>query len=389
MCESSDPRRDEGFSLVEMMVALVFLSLLMVGMLRVFSSSLASFMANNETLGVQRNTRWGLNQLQEQVLEAGFLFPLRPAPGGLMAGSSFQPPLLMQSTGYTPEGATAPVDELQAVMDIPLNVQGTSTAAIAVGDVAFTATIPSGAAAVEAGDLVLIEDAGAEFPTVSSVTGSGSTVTINLKATESSGIDPVTGTPVNFMSPTGGFKNAHLAGMPFTVIRPNQVVRFTVVPRNLDPGDPGASVPCLVRQSRTLVPGEIWAPGLSTPAANEQVLLENVTGFAVDWSIDGGRNWLRATGGDSWAGIRAVLDSAMTAPGTSPYIRQSGGVNNPSLPMWTLYTPILVRIDLATRSVMQRTEFNMAYNPASPQAAYRTRRETLMLSPRNFGIGLN
>ena len=375
------------------MVALVFLSILMVGMFRIFASSLSSYMAGSETLGVQRNTRWGLNVLQEQLLESGFLFPIRSAPGGLMAGATFQPPLMMQATAYTPEGATTPVDELQVVMDVPLNVQGTATAAIATGATSFSANIPTGAGAIQAGDLILIEDAGAEFPTVKTAPGSNSSVSIQLRDTEASGIDPVTGTPINFMSPTGGFKNPHRMGMPFTVIRPSQVVRYTVVPRALDPADSAALVPCLVRQTRPLVPGEIWAPDLNTDQntvayASEQVLLENVIGFSVDWSIDGGQHWLRATGGNTWSGIRSVLDSAIRN-NVSPYVRQSGGVDNASMPMWTLYTPILIRLDLTTRSVMQRTEFNASSTAASPSRTYRTRRETLMLSPRNFGIGQN
>jgi hypothetical protein len=375
---------------VELLVAIVFLSVLMGGMFKVFASSLSSFMASSETLGVQRNARWGLNLLQDEVLEAGFLFPIRPAPGGLMAGAGFQPPMLMQATTYTPPGATVPVDELQMVMDLPLNIQGTATAPITVGASSFTANIPTGAGSILAGDLLFIEDAGAEFPTISAAPGNSSSVTIQVLATEAAGIDPNTGAPLNPLSPTGGFKNQHNAGMPFTVIRPAQVVRYTVVPRALDPAlaatDPLNLVPCLVRQTKLLVPGAIWD---GTSPTSEMILLENVTGFAVDWSIDGGKTWLRASGaGNSWANISAYLNPLLTG-NVSPFIQQSGGVYNPSLPMWTIFTPLLIRIDLTARSVMQRTEFNTAYNASNPQVAYRTRRETIMLSPRNCGIGLN
>lgn len=384
-----NPRRVIGFSLVEMMVALAFIAILMAGMFQVFASSTSAFMAVNETMAVQRNARWGLNLLQDDVLEAGFLFPIRPAPGGLLAGSTFQPPLLMQATDYTPDGAAGPVDELQIVMDFPLDIQGQASAPISVGVSQFSASIPTGAGAIQTGDLVFIQDAGAEFPTVSAPPDSGTAVTITLKSTESAAIDPATGTPYNALSPAGGFKNPHPVGMPFTIIRPSQVVRFTVVPRSLDPSDATIKVPCLVRQSRTLVPGEIWAPDENTPPpnANEQVLLENVIGFAVDWSIDGGRTWLRATAGNTWNSISTALDPLLKN-NLSPFIKQSGGVFNPALPMWTLFTPILIRIDLTTRSTMQRTEFSATNSATNPSVAYRIRRETLMLSPRNCGVGL-
>ncbi|WP_243288796.1 PilW family protein [Geothrix terrae] len=388
---SPNVRRSRGFSLIEMLVAVAFLSILMAGMFKVFASSTSAFMAGMETMGVQRNTRWGLNLLQDEILEAGFLFPVRSAPGGLMAGESFQPPLLMQATDYIPTGAPAnvPVDELQMVMDVPLDVQGQSSDTIAFGASQFPATIPTGAGVIQAGDMLFIQDAGAEFPTISAKPGSGTNVTIHLQASESAGIDPNTGTPLNTMSPTGGFKFQHAKGMPFSVIRPTQIIRFTVVPRALDPADPNTMVPCLVRQSKPLVPGEIWAPNKNVPTADEQILLENVTGFAVDWSIDGGKTWLRASGaGNEWKDIRGALDAAIKGS-PSHFIKQSGGVDNPTLPMWTLYTPILIRIDLTTRSVMRRTEFSADSTAANPKVDYRTRRETILLSPRNCGIGLN
>jgi prepilin-type N-terminal cleavage/methylation domain-containing protein len=388
---NSNVRRSHGFSLIEMLIAVAFLSILMAGMFKVFASSTSAFMAGMETMGVQRNTRWGLNLLQDEILETGFLFPVRSAPGGLMAGPTFQPPLLMQATDYIPIGAAAniPVDELQMVMDVPLDVQGRSSNPIAIGASQFPATIPTGAGVIQAGDMLFIQDAGAEFPTISEKPGSGTNVTIKLQASESAGIDPNTGTPLNSMSPTGGFQRPHANGMPFSVIRPAQIIRFTVVPRALDPADPATMVPCLVRQSKPLVPGEIWAPGKDVPTTDEQILLENVTGFAVDWSIDGGKSWLRASGaGNTWTDIRGALDAAIKGS-SSHFITQSGGVDNPTMPMWTLYTPILIRIDLTTRSVMRRTEFSADSTAANPKVDYRTRRETILLSPRNCGIGLN
>ena len=49
------------------------------------------------------------------------------------------------------------------------------------------------------------------------------------------------------------------------------------------------------------------------------------------------------------------------------------------------FAPLLIRIDLTTRSEIQRSEFNTA--STTPALAYRTRRETMFLSPRNFALG--
>jgi hypothetical protein len=45
-------------------------------------------------------------------------------------------------------------------------------------------------------------------------------------------------------------------------------------------------------------------------------------------------------------------------------------------------------LDLTTRSETQRTEFSTTSTAAAPTLAYRFRQETLMLSPRNFGVGI-
>jgi hypothetical protein len=390
MCASdvkAQTRRTLGFSLVELLVAMAFIGILLAGMAQVFATSTASFMAGMETTAVQRNARWGLNLLQNDVLQAGLVFPPNPSINGLLAGPTFQPPLLMQATAYTPPGGTRPVDELQTVMDLPLNVQGTANGAIPFGVTTFTANIPYGANLLQAGDMLFFLDPAAEFPTIASVSVSGTTATITISQNETDSIDQNTGNQLNSISPGGGFKTGHVANVPFMVVRPAQVVRFTVVPRALDPQNSANLVPCLVRQARTLVPGEIWAPPLNTAPAGEQILMEDVVGFAVDWSLDAGQTWLRAGGaGDTWAAISTVVDTQIRNH-SSAFVRGGGGVFTNA--MWTQTTPVLIRLDLSIRSVVQRKEFNAALNPASPAATYRIRRETLLIQPRNCGIGSN
>ena len=54
------PNRKPGFSLLEMIVALLFLGLLLGGMVRVFLASRTSWTRVNETLTAQRALRWSL-----------------------------------------------------------------------------------------------------------------------------------------------------------------------------------------------------------------------------------------------------------------------------------------------------------------------------------------
>src|SRR5512133_2763169 len=278
--------RRRGFSLVELMVALVFISFLMAGMLKIFQASTSTFASLSETLAIQRNARWGLNLLQEEVLQAGFLLPPYQTPGLNPTSASAQPPLLMQKTDYIPPDETVPVDEFQMVVDMPLNVEGALTKDPAKGDITLSVKIPSGASDVKDGDLLMVQDSNWEFFLVQDATSD----TVNIK--------PITATPQqdahgNQTQPFAhsSVKCDHSATAEFAVYRPMTVVRYTVVPRKLDPSDPTAVVPCLVRQRRPLSvsPNTIWAPDKNTPQttspADEQILLEGVTGFRVDWSF--------------------------------------------------------------------------------------------------------
>ena len=78
--------RVNGFSLVEMLVALVFVSLLMAGMFNVFAAITSSFVNQAESMAVQQKARWGLSLLQDEVLQAGYLMPVR-IPEGMVAGA--------------------------------------------------------------------------------------------------------------------------------------------------------------------------------------------------------------------------------------------------------------------------------------------------------------
>lgn len=387
MSASKSPRTRKvlGFSLIEMMVALTFTSILMTGMFKVFAATTSNFAASTESMSVQRKARWGLTVLQEDVLTAGYLFPVRPAPGGMLFGPDVQPPLMFQRTDYTPAGGTARADELQFVMDVPIT-NGSLAEALAPGADTLIANVPNGAGSIQVGDTIML--LGAQYAAMKVIAAPG-TDTANVKIqfeTNSSQSFDARGFPVEGNASVGVI-NTQPKGIPFTVIRPAQVVRYAVVPRGLDPSNPLTQVPCLVRQMTGINPGTIWNPPSDTPQPGEQILLENVVGFSVNLSVDRGTTWVRDTNlaPSRWVNIFANIQTGLLGS-ASPFITKNFG---PQIPMWTLYAPgLLIRIDLTTRSEVQRTEYSATSTADTPVAAYRLRKETLMLSPRNFGVGI-
>lgn len=406
----------QGFSLIELLVALMFTAILTTGMLRIFASSVNGFYTQQETLGLQRNSRFALSQIQEEFLQAGYLFPPRSLRGVFTLGSSAaQPPLLVQQTGYTPvwadtNGTTStltPVDEVQFVEDVNLDIDGTLGAAVSSGDSTATINIPSGIATLKnyligsgANNLSMImldsQAKSVDMLKVKSIAGSGPyTVTMDYSAGAT--VDSF-GHPVNGGFFTGTFGNAHAANAPCSFIAPMQVVRYTVVPRALDPANPATKVPCLVRQTAPLNSATIFAPSATVvPSApsTEQVLAEGVTGFKVDISLDGGSTWLRynpdgtlKSGADSWANFYSVLDSALknrTLGTGSPLLTNlQYGLNNPIDPLWTSYLPVTLRLDIQTSSRVARADYRTT---GTGGPAFRTRTVTMLISPRNYALG--
>jgi len=377
-CDPLYSRRAKGFSLVELLVALLFTSMLMAGMTKVFTATVSSFSSNMESTAIQRNARWALNLLQNDVMQVGYLMPPRVVSD--LIGNT-QPPLMIETTGSaldrtltdgTHESIAAP-DELQVVMDVPLEVGGTLAVAT-VGSNQMTINFTQGRELLQAGDLVYVKDSAFELFKTSSVPGT--TGVVSLAST--SGLLDAYGNDTSNSMVSPQVMKTHLAGAELGFVRPLQVVSYTLQLLNLDPGNKDATVPCLVRRTRSL------SGSFGTP----ELMMEGVTQFSLDWSLDGGATWVRKANSltsSRWTQVQAATSTAFASLATKSTLAASlqGGMGSTSDPFWFNYVPVLMKVDVETRTQLKRTEFSGTAN----QAAYRTRRETLMISPRNFALG--
>jgi len=204
-------------------------------------------------------------------------------------------------------------------------------------------------------------------------------------------------------SPTAGITGRGSSGLPSGVnhragsgvlfVKPAQVVMYRIEMAQLDP-DPlkPNGVPCLVRRQ-----GDYSYGGggyVASDVGPRQIITENVTGFKVYLSADGGREWAgldSAGSGDlkgwnGWnVGIRSQIDNQLAKVGRPGWQTTRGSEH------WFRSIPVLVRIDVTTRTATKRTEFSKSAEPSAdnPKAAYREMTQTLVFVPRHFGLPMD
>lgn len=389
--------QERGFSLVELLVALVFTGFLMGGMAKVFKSSVQTYTAVNETMGAQRTNRWALDQISDDISQAGLVFPERALPAFILTAteSLFSVTPNVAVTGATrisdtnPAATTAETisaDVLQFFLDQPLRVSGrwaagttgnnanpggTPTAAPASAAVDLSFGTGSGTD-LRAGDVMVILDSGEngnwEHPVIASA--SGTTVATAVFETDATKLANYSGTPIN-----PGISLAHPLGVPVYFVRPAQLVRYSVQAVALDPSNSAVRLPCLIRQQANYP----TSGGVSWATAATQIIAENVESFVVDLSFDGGATWARPTASPTWAAMQTNANAQLATvglPGLTSII-------DPANPDWFRSINCLIRVDITTRAPMRREE----YSTTAGARAYRTRTQTLMISPRNFGFG--
>jgi hypothetical protein len=176
-------------------------------------------------------------------------------------------------------------------------------------------------------------------------------------------------------------------------IRPAQMVRYRIVMLRLDPDPerPGG-VPCLVRdQGRYTWDGSGFnggdESGIGAAPRSRQIVTENVSGFKVYLSANGGRDWaglgLGLTGFDQgWngaGGMRSLIDKQLLASGRPGFQTTRGREH------WFREVPVLVGVDLATRTATRRAEFSRERK----EPAHKELAQSLIFVPKHFGLPMN
>jgi prepilin-type N-terminal cleavage/methylation domain-containing protein len=381
-----------GFSLVEMMVALLFVGLLMAGMSTVFRSSVRTFYTAGEKLSNVRRSLSSVDLLYDDLNSAGmFLNDLANPPDGLSDTAPAFYILPNQPIDNPAPDGPATADELYFYLDQPLSFEGSLSVAsgstvkvaselvndadgkLGAADTTYTVECgdPAYASQVKTGQVMIFKDFW-EKVRLSQVTQSGSKVTITLAGDPNAGITGVG-------RETGASNQKHLNGTGIIFYQPAQMVRYRVVMRALDPQS-AAGIPCLVREQAAYDPTGFPA------TADSQVVTENVQGFKVYLSADSGRTWAgfgkTYSGLDQgWtSGIQAELNDQLKTSGRAGFTTTANNL------VWFRSIPALVRADITTRTAAKRSEYQ---KPGATGAAFNTVTQSLVLVPRHFGLPLN
>jgi prepilin-type N-terminal cleavage/methylation domain-containing protein len=398
---------NRGFSLVELLVALVFIGLLMAGMAKVYQSSLNTFYLSSETISSGRRNRVALDMVYDDLNATGqYLINLTVYPTTNANNPAFY---IVPNRPYISTDvptAKALTDELYLYLDDALPFEGTLTAPsagasfagssnaervanktnLATLDRSYTVTFVDGsyASMVKDGQYAIFKDQWAPV-LIQGATVNGKTVkfsTVDQPDTEQglpTGVNAMSKTrhfagTGTFTSPT--ITNPSTGGAPVVFVRGAQMVRYSIRPKFLDPATPTVALPCLIREQGAYSP-----TGFVADDSLQSIVAENATAFKVYLSGDGGRTWagLGLTANDfasGWTnGILPQVNTQLAAVGLP-------SANNTNDPNWFRETPVMVRVDLTTRSAVKRTENSATANTAE----YRERVQSLYLVPRHFGL---
>jgi len=395
-------RGSRGFSLVELMVAMVFIFILMAGLAAVFKSSLSASYTMGEKISSVRRNRMSMDLLYDDINSAGMVMVDLTSP--LPAGSN-SPFYIVPNVPVVNAVANGPqtTDILYFAFDQPLAFEGqlTSGGGAVSGATATTAVLggatlavgtdnkyvincgdASYASQVATGMYMQIKDdlshAAMQIQSVDNV--AGKSVTVETTTT------PSVATQVTGRGDPGTLRaNARIPNSGVVFITAAQMVRYRIAMLNLDPTAANA-MPCLIREQ---IPYDSTADptsaGFFGAPTSTTVIAEDVAGFKAYLSADSGADWaglgLTATGFTSgWTnGILAALNTQLGTIGRVGFTTTSGDA------AWYRDNPILVRLDITTRTALQRGE----YSSTGTTLAYKTLTQSLVMVPRHFGLTLN
>ncbi len=377
-----------GFSLVELLVALMFTMLLMAGMATVFKSSLSTFYTSGELLSSARRNRMSIDLLGDDLNAAQmYLLDLSIPP---LVTAAMPPFFIVPNVPIPGAGVGDPqtTDELYFYLDQPLAFEGSLAgagpartaaelvmqgAAFQASDRTFDIECPEGyASQIKQGQILIFKDSW-EIAYIDTPPGTpvGNRVTVVAGADAKAAM---TGTGSAGLPS----KAKHIPGSGVVIMQPAQMVRYRVQMLQLDPTR-AAGIPCLVRDQGTYNGANFVAD------QPQQIVTENASGFKVYLSTNSGTSWaglgLGATGFDAgWdQGIRAQLDTQLASSGRPNFQTTRGDEH------WLRSIPTLVRVDVTTRTATQRTEYANVPNTA----AFRDLTQSLVFVPRHTGLTMN
>jgi hypothetical protein len=184
----------------------------------------------------------------------------------------------------------------------------------------------------------------------------------------------------------------HIPGTAVLFVKPAQMVRYRIVMLQLDPdAERPNGIPCLVRdQGKYSWDGSGFdgdESGLGAAPRSRQVITENVQGFKVYLSANGGLDWAGlglggtgfTAGWDADGGIRGLIDKQLATVGRPGFQTTRGREH------WFRDIPTLVRVDLTTRTATKRAEFSAAQDAL----AHKEWTQSLVFVPKHFGLPMN
>jgi type II secretory pathway pseudopilin PulG len=388
-----------GFSLVELMVAVVFTSLLMAGLASVFSSGISALATHSDAVASGRRNRLGLEMFQNDLNTAGMYLE---SMGALPQLSASNPgfyvipnrPVQDDAGNAVAAGGTLPTltDEIYMYMDSALPLEATLKTRIQGLDelVAAGGTMPANvsfdiqftdsgvASQVKKGQFVVFKDWYAS-KLISDFKPGSTLNSVNVT------IDPNPQVTVQGCGATYLDKFAHPADTTrVLVVNRGQMVRYRIKAKAVDPS--GALTPCLVREELPYNAGGNAAnPTSIFPAATaDQIITEDVSAFKVYLSGNRGAAWagtnLAASVNDFGSGWTNGLFNQLQGQVPSAAALQ----NNPN---WFRSVPVLVRVDLSTRTPIRRAEY-VADRRTYVTAGYKDRTQSLVMLPRHFGLAM-
>lgn len=406
---------ERGYSMVELLVAMLFTTILMAGMQKVFQSSVSTFYTTGEKVSSARRNRMAMDLLYEDINMAGmFIGDLTSPPQDL---GSDNPPFFIlprqEIPDYLVDGQKQYADQLFFYMDQALPFIGTlqtgsstytnelgiardggaapedQTYKVDCGKPAYAALVAS---AWENGNLhmsFMDQWQVVKLGNVSEPSSENGILTVTMAQ------DPLAA--VMGRGPTASQPFQHLAGSSVMFYVPRQMVRYSIQMLQLDPGST-AGIPCLVRDQGN------YDPAAFVPALQQQVVTENVTALRVFLSANPGylsvnapnQAWapfseigVNPTFSEGWTnGILANFNTQLVSSGRSG----TGGTQSAAIMQgnyanglaWFRVIPAVLRLDITTQTASQRAE----YSTNGRTLARANYTQSLIIVPRNFGLPL-